>query len=119
MMAQTVSLATDRVGAFTEVITLDGECDRWTAVAAHERIRGALDEGRTHIIFDLRGVSSIGPSMMYMLSRGAIEAKARNGRLAIVRPNERVWARFEHDGLGRVFPSFVELRDAVGAELSA
>jgi anti-anti-sigma factor len=112
-MAQTDSLALDSVGELTQVITLDGECDGSTAAEAQERIRAALDSGRTQIIFDLRGVSSVAPSMLYMLSRGAIEAKARNGSLAIVRPNERVWALFEDGGLGRVFPTFPALSDAV------
>jgi anti-anti-sigma regulatory factor len=54
--------------------------------------------------------------MLYVLSRGAIEAKARKGRLAIVRPNDSVWALFEQGGLGRVFPTFLALRDAVVTE---
>ena len=52
--------------------------------------------------------------MLTMFSRGAIEAKARHGQLAIVRPNVHVWALFEERGLGRVFPSFLELRGALG-----
>jgi hypothetical protein len=30
-----------------------------------------------------------------------------------VRPNAHVWAMFEEGGLGRVFPSFLQLRDAL------
>jgi hypothetical protein len=51
--------------------------------------------------------------MLYMLSRGAIEAKARSGSLAIVRPNDSVWVLFEDAGLGRIFPTFATLGDAV------
>ena len=51
--------------------------------------------------------------MLTMFSRGAIEAKARDGQLAIVRPNVHVWALFEEHGLGRVFPSFLELKGAL------
>lgn len=111
-MAQPVSFSSDSVGEFTQVITLDGKCDGSTAAEAEERIRDALDSGRTQIVFDLRGVSSVAPSMLHMLSRGAIEAKTREGRLTIIRPNEHVWALFEQGGLGRVFPTFPELKGA-------
>jgi anti-anti-sigma factor len=112
-LAQTVSLSSDTAGESTQVLTLDGPCDESTAVQAEKCIHAALDAGRTGIIFDLRGVVSLDPSMLTMLSRGAIEAKARDGQLAIVRPNPHVWALFEEGGLGRVFQSFPELRDAV------
>jgi anti-anti-sigma factor len=112
-MGQTVSFSSDRTGESTQVLTLDGRCDKATAAEAERRILAALAAGRTEIIFDLRGVISLTPSMLTMLSRGAIQAKARNGNLALVRPNNHVWALFEEGGLGRVFPTFSELRDAV------
>ena len=112
-MAQAVSFSSDNVGDFTQVITLDGQCDGSTAVEAQAGIRAALASGRTQLVFDLRGVSSVAPSMLQMLSRGAIEAKTRHGGLAIIRPNEHVWAMFEQGGLGRVFPTFQELKGAL------
>ena len=112
-MARTVSLSSDRTGECTQVLTLDGRCDESTAVEAEKLILAALAAGRNEIVFDLRGVISLTPSMLSTLSRGAIEAKACNGRLTIVRPNHHVWALFEDGGLGRVFPSFSELRGAL------
>jgi anti-anti-sigma factor len=112
-MAQTVTFSSDRTGDRTQVLTLDGQCDATTAAEAEKRIRAALDAGRTEIIFDLRGVISLTPSMLQALSRGSIEAKARNGHLALVRPNDYVWALFEQGGLGRIFRSFPELSDAL------
>jgi hypothetical protein len=58
-------------------------------------------------------VISLAPSMLQMLSRGAIEAKARDGTLVIVRPNAYIWTLFEQGGLGRVFPTFTGLRAAL------
>jgi anti-anti-sigma factor len=112
-MAQNVYFSSDRTGECTQVLTLDGRCDASTAAEAERRILAALDAGRTEIVFDLRGVTSLAPSMLTMFSRGAIEAKARDGQLAIVRPNAHVWALFEERGLGRVFPSFLELKGAL------
>jgi anti-anti-sigma factor len=112
-MAQPVTFSSDQAGERTQVLTLDGRCDAATAAEAERRILAALDAGRTEIIFDLRGVISLAPSMLKALSRGSIQAKARSGHLAIVRPNAYVWALFEQGGLRRVFPTFPELRDAV------
>jgi anti-anti-sigma factor len=112
-MAQTVSFSSCMSGESTQVLTLDGRCDETTAAETEKRILAALDDGRTEIIFDLRGVISLDPSMLSTLSRGAIQAKARDGHLIIVRPNAHVWAMFEEGGLGRVFPSFMQLRDAL------
>ena len=112
-MARKTSFSSDSAGEYTQILTLDGRCDASTAAEAERRILTALDAGRTEIVFDLRGVTSLAASMLNVFSRGAIEAKARGGQLAIVRPNAHVWAVFEEHGLGRVFPSFLELKDAL------
>ena len=112
-MTQTVSFSSDAVGERTQLLTLDGRCDRSTALQAEQLILSALGARRTEIIFDLRGVISLDHSMLRVLSRGSIEAKARHGRLALVRPNPHVWALFEQRGLGRVFPSFLGLEGAL------
>lgn len=114
-MAQTATFSSDRTGECTEVLTLDGRCDKATAIEAERRIRAALDAGRPEVIVDLRGVITLAPAMLAALSRGAIEAKARHGHLTIIRPNVHVWAEFEERGLGRVFPSFAELKAALAA----
>jgi anti-anti-sigma factor len=118
-MAQTVTFSSDTTGEHTQVLTLDGRCDGSSATSAEHQIHAALDAGRTQIIFDLRGVISLPPSMLQVLSRGAIEAKARDGQLVIVRPNAYVWALFEEHGLGRVFPTFADLGDAMAAAAAA
>ena len=112
-MARDISFSSDSTGEFTQILTLDGRCDASTAAEAERRIRTALDAGRAEIVFDLRGVTSLAPAMLTMFSRGAIEAKVCDGRLAIVRPNAQIWALFEEHGLGRVFPSFLELKGAL------
>jgi hypothetical protein len=55
-MAQAVSYWSDAIGERTQVLTLEGDCDLSTAVEAEQRIVAALDDGRTEIVFDLRGV---------------------------------------------------------------
>ncbi len=111
-MAQTVSFSSDRIDERTQVLTLDGKCDLSTALEAEQRIAVALDAGRTEIIFDLRGVSSLGSSVLSVLFRGLVRTKGRRGRFVLIRPNARVWALFESNGLDRVFRSFLDLNDA-------
>ena len=112
-MAQTGSLSSDRIGDHGEVLTLDGTCDLSTALLAEQRIVSALDAGTTEIIFDLRGVTSLGVSMLHVLFRGLIQIKGHNGRLVLVRPNAHVWALFEQNGLDRGFSTFPDLKGAL------
>jgi anti-anti-sigma factor len=111
-MTQTVSFSSDRIDEHTQVFTLDGECDLSTALDAEQGIHTALDAGNTEIIFDLRGLSSLGTEGLTMLFRGLIRTKARGGRLMLIRPNAYVWALFESSGLDHAFATFPELADA-------
>ena len=115
-MNQTASFLSDTIGDRTEVLTLDGRCDLSTALQVEQRIVAALDAGRTEIIFDLRGVTWIGRSMLQVLFRALIRI-GQNGRLVLVRPNADVWALFEESGLDQGFSTFPDLKGAL-AEVS-
>jgi anti-sigma B factor antagonist len=115
-MTQTVSLSSDRIDEDTQVFTLNGICDLATALEAEQRISAALEAGRTKIIFDLRGVSSLGMEGLCVLFRGQIRAKARKGRLDLIQPNEHVWALFEGSGMDRAFATFSGLKEAMTTE---
>jgi anti-anti-sigma factor len=112
-MAQTASFSSDSIGERTQVLTPDGKCDLSAALEAEQRILAALDAGRTEIIFDLRGVSSLGSTLLQVLFRGLIRAKGRQGSLVVVRPNAFVWALFESNGLDQAFANFGDLKDAL------
>ena len=116
-MLQTASRSSDKIGDRTEVLTLNGNCDLSTASYAEQRIISALDAGRTEIIFDLRGVTWLGRSMLQVLFRALIRM-GQNGRLVLVRPNAHVWALFEESGMDRGFSTFADLEGAL-AEVSA
>jgi anti-anti-sigma factor len=115
-LAHTASFSSDRIGDGTEILTLNGECDPSTALLVEQRIVSALVAGTTEIIFDLRGVTSIGRSMLQVLFRALIRM-GRNGRLVLVRPNAHVWAVFEESGLDKGFSTFPDLKGAL-AEVS-
>jgi anti-anti-sigma factor len=111
-MTQTASFSSDRIGDCTEVLTLNGECDRSTALHAEQQIVTSLDAGRTEIIFDLRGVTSLDRSMLQVLFRALIRM-GQSGRLVLVRPNAYVWTLFEQSGLDKGFASFTDLKGAL------
>jgi anti-anti-sigma factor len=120
-MTQTVSLSPDKagqptsvkVGEPTQVLTLDGECDLPAALEAEQWIAEALDAGTTKVVADLRGVTSLGASMLQVLLRGLILTKMQKRRFVLVRPNAYVWTLFEQRGLDRAFSSFPDLEAAL------
>ena len=115
-MTDTVLISSDKVGDHTEVLTLDGECQLSAALDAEQRIGAALEAGATHIILDLRGVTSLSASMLHALFRGLIRINGQNGRLVLVRPNASVWSLFEQSGMDRGFMSSPDLKGALAAE---
>jgi anti-anti-sigma factor len=117
-MGQTVCFSSDTVGQRTQVLTLDGDCDRSAALDAEQRILAALDAGRTEIIFDLRGLTSIDSLMLHVFFRGLVRSRLQAGKLLLIRPNPSVWSIFELNGLDRVFPSSFDLRDALASAAS-
>lgn len=111
-MLMTGSFSSDKIGERTEVLTLKGKCDLSSAFHAEQRIVSALDAGRTEIIFDLRGVTSLGRSMLHVLLRALIRL-GKQGRLVLVRPNAQVWELFEQSGMDKAFPTFTDLEGAL------
>jgi anti-anti-sigma factor len=112
-MTQTVSFSSDSIGERTQVFTLDGDCDLPTVLDAEQRILAALDAGSAEIIFDLRGLSSLGFEGITMLCRGRSRTKKRGGRFILIRPNAYVWALFERSGLDHSFSTFNDLDHAL------
>jgi anti-anti-sigma factor len=115
-MTQSASLSSDRIGEGTEILTLNGKCDLPMALHVEQQIASALDTGTAELIVDLRGVRSLGRSMLQVLFRALIRI-GQNGRLVLVRPNAHVWALFEESGLDKGFSTFADLTGAL-AEVS-
>jgi anti-anti-sigma factor len=112
-MTEAVSLSSDSVDERTQVFTLNGECNLSTALEATQQIHAALDAGTTEIIFDLRGLSSLGFEGLTMLFQGQSRTKARSGSFMLIRPNAYVWALFKDSGLDHAFSSVRDLNDAL------
>ena len=115
-MAQPTSFRFDAIGARGAVLTLDGTCNLSTSVEVEERIRSALEAGRTQIVLDLRGVSSLVPSLLHVLFRGLLQTMGRSGTFILVPPNPSVWSTFERSGLDRMFQTARDLKGALATE---
>jgi anti-anti-sigma factor len=115
-MAQGVCFSSDTIGSHTQLLTLDGHCDDSGAIEAERRILAALGAGRNDIILDLRGVISMDPATLNVLFRGLVGSVAKDGNLLLIRPNASVWTVFEMSGLDRLFPTSIDLKDALARE---
>jgi anti-anti-sigma factor len=108
------SLSTETLAHGVQVVTLDGEFDIATTPQVGYRLSDVLGECEGDAVLDLRGVSFLDSKMMRTLVHALRQADLRNCQLVLVRPNPMVWRVFEVGGLSEMFPSFQDLRDALG-----
>lgn len=108
------SLSSETIHGGVQLVTLDGEFDISHTPQIGYRLSGILGECEGHVVVDLRGVSFLDSKMVGTLVSAFRQAENRGCRLALVRPNPHVWRVFEVSGLGEMFLSFNELRDALG-----
>ena len=95
------------------MLTLDGEVGSNAAPEMERVMEVALQERRRDLVLDLRGLRSLDGAMLRVLNRGLKRARAREGRLALVRPRTRVWRVIVLTGLNRHLPAFDRVGDAL------
>jgi anti-sigma B factor antagonist len=108
------SLTTETIPDGPELVTLDGEFDISHTPQIGYRLSDILGQCDGDVVVDLRGVCFLDSRMMRTLSDAFREADQRSCQLVLVRPNPNVWRVFEVGGLSDLFPSFQDLRDALG-----
>jgi anti-anti-sigma factor len=108
------SLSSETIPGGTEIVTLDGEFDISHTPQIGYRMSELLNACEGDIVVDLRGVCFLDSRMVRTLLHAFRQADQRSCELVLVRPNPSVWRVFEVGGLSDMFPSFHDLRDALG-----
>ena len=108
------SLSSETIPDGTQVVTLDGEFDISHTPQVGYRMSDILSECDGDVVIDLRGVCFLDSRMVTTLVRALRQADHRDCQLVLVRPNPLVWRVFEVGGMSGMFPSFHDLRDALG-----
>jgi anti-anti-sigma factor len=108
------TLSSELVAPGVEVVTLDGEFDISHSPRIGYRMTDILSACEGNVVVDLRGVCFLDSKMVRTLLHAFKQAEQRACELVLVRPNPMVWRVFEVGGLSEMFPSFSDLRDALG-----
>ena len=86
----------------TQVVSVRGEIDIFTAPEFKERVNGAIDAGRDHVIVDLSGTTFIDSSSLGVLISAHRRLANRDGRLIIACDVAAVLNTFKITGLDAV-----------------
>jgi anti-sigma B factor antagonist len=92
----------EQVDASTHVVAVSGEIDIFTAPEFKERINGAIDAGRDHVIVDLTATTFIDSSSLGVLISAHRRLGNRDGRLIIACDVPAVLNTFKITGLNAV-----------------
>ncbi|WP_456820273.1 STAS domain-containing protein [Cellulomonas sp. URHB0016] len=100
------------VGAQT-VVDVVGEIDVSTADVLRERLLDLLDQDRTDLVIDLRGVRFMDSTGLGVLVGTLKKARLLGGRLQLVIDSERLLKVFRITALLQVFTVHATLEDAL------
>jgi anti-sigma B factor antagonist len=100
------------------VLELIGEVDAYTSSRFREIIISVIEEGNVDVVINMLEVEYIDSSGLGALVGGLKRATERNGRILILCNNPQVKKVFEITGLEKVFPIFINEKDAANSILS-
>jgi anti-sigma B factor antagonist len=99
----------------TDVLTLRGEIDVYTAPRLRQAIIDLVEGGATHIVIDMGAVDFLDSTGLGVLVGGLKRVKVQDGELAIVTSQDKILKIFDITGLNKVFSIHDSLDAAVGA----
>ena len=115
-MSSEFSASDEQVDAATQVVTVEGEIDIFTAPEFKERISGAIDAGREVVVVDLAATTFIDSSSLGVLIGAHRRLKLRGGTLVVVCDNDAIVKTFRITGLDGVFTLVGSLDDALDGD---
>jgi anti-sigma B factor antagonist len=99
----------------TDVLTLRGEIDVYTAPRLRQAIIDLVEAGATRIVVDMGAVDFLDSTGLGVLVGGLKRVKVRDGELSIVTSQDKILKIFDITGLNKVFSIHDSLDAAVGA----
>ena len=99
----------------TDVLTLRGEIDVYTAPRLRQAIIDLVEAGAKRIVVDMEAVDFLDSTGLGVLVGGLKRVKIRDGELSIVTGQDKILKIFDITGLNKVFSIHDTLDAAVGA----
>ena len=93
-----------RVDDITATVEFHGELDSYTSPRAKETLIALLDEGRRHLILNLRCLDFIDSTGLSVLIGAVRRTRERGGSVRMVSPTHHVRRIFEITRLNTAFP---------------
>src|SRR5215212_839515 len=112
-MAIEFSAFDEQVDAATQVVTVQGEIDLFTAPEFKARIHDAIEAGRDLVVVDLSATSFIDSSSLGVLISAHRRLKMRGGRLVVACDVPAVLSTFKITGLDSVLEMASSRADAL------
>jgi anti-anti-sigma factor len=97
------------------ILELDGMLTLGSETVLAEAFKELRDLGRNHIIINLMKVKYIDSIGIGQLTAGVNKARESEGRLVLVRVNERITSLLEMTGLKDIIPIYETVEDALDA----
>ena len=103
----------DQVDASTQVVSVRGEIDLFTAPEFKQHVNGAIDEGRRLVIVDLNEATFIDSSSLGILISAHRRLRGRGGRLVIACDVAPILNTFSITGLDSVMEMAPSREEAI------
>ncbi len=97
----------------TTVVRMSGNLDTNTSVPAHEKLDALIEDGKTHLLVNLRHVGFVSSAGLRILLATAKRLNGTDGSLKISNLNETVNEVFEISGFNSILNVFVTEEDAL------
>jgi anti-sigma B factor antagonist len=113
------SVNTEQVGSGTNVISLTGEVDLYTAPEFKQELLRVIGEGANQVVVDFTRTTFIDSTTLGVLVGGVKRLRPNGGQLSLVCSDRNITKIFEITGLDRVFAIHPTREDALAAAATA
>ena len=108
-----LDLETSKQGE-TNVVSLRGEIDVYTAPRLRQALIDLVEGGAKDIVVDMDRVDFLDSTGLGVLVGGLKRVKSNEGEMKLVVTQDRIMKIFDITGLAKVFPMFGSLDEALG-----